>query len=103
MSWDAKKHGREYFYVSIRSGQKTKKVYIGRGLPSRIMADQVALSRADDEVQAESWRAAAARWKRIEAYRSQWAAGVELLTSATLLATGFRRQCRHKWKRQPHA
>ena len=103
MSWDNKQNGREYFYLSVRNGEKTKKLYFGRGMPAQMMADRVALFRAERKNQADSWRASATLWKQIDIFRSQWAAGVELLTSATLLATGFTRQCRHGWKRRQHA
>jgi hypothetical protein len=103
MSWDEKKSGGRYFYLSQRRDGRTRKLYFGSGLPSRMAADRIALHRAELKAQADSWRAAAARWEEIEVYRDQLQAGTQLLTSATLLAAGFTRQCRHGWKRRQHA
>jgi hypothetical protein len=102
MSWDKKKLGKRYYYRSVREGSQTRKVYLGRSLPAQIAGYWIDLQRANRKAQAEAWRAAVACWDTIDDFREQLLAGVQLLTSATLLTAGFHRQGRHKWRRKQH-
>ena len=100
MSWDEKKLGKKYFYLSVRDGERTSKRYLGNGVPSCMAANRMALHRAEKKAQADTWRAAVARWDDIKLFRDQLLAGVHLLTSATLLAAGFHQASRHRWRRR---
>jgi hypothetical protein len=103
VSWDKKQRGGKYYYVARREGSRTRKFYLGCGLPARMAAQRIELYRAERKAQAASWRASAACWKEMDGRRSQVAAGVQLMTNATLLAAGFHRLGRHQWRRWQHA
>ena len=100
MSWDDKGCNRNYFYLSVRVGERTKKKYFGRGVAAKMAADWIALQKAERKLRAATWQEAVAHWDAATAITGQLLDGVELVASATLLAAGFHRPSRHTWRRR---
>jgi hypothetical protein len=97
MAWE--KHGeRTYFYRSVRRDGKVVKVYYGAGPVGRLAAEVGALRRAERQAEADARKAQEDRLGAAVTLTRDLSEGCELLAAATLLAAGYHRPSRHKWR-----
>src|SRR4051794_5358156 len=97
MAWE--KHGeRSYFYRSIRRDSKVKKLYYGAGPTGHLAAEVDALRRAERQAEADARKAQRDRLDAAVALTRDLSAGCDLLAAATLLAAGYHRPSRHRWR-----
>jgi hypothetical protein len=98
MSWE-KRGEKSYVYKYRRVGPKVRRIYLGTGAVGRF-ADAIVTKNRDlrasvaaAEREAEMDRASA------RAHTELLRMWCEILTSAVMLASGFRRPQRHTWRR----
>jgi hypothetical protein len=101
MAWEKRGENR-YFYRSIRRDGHVKKLYYGTGPAARMAADADALNRAERMAAKEVFRAACDLLDAAVRLTRDLNRGCELLAVATLLAAGFHRPSRHKWRKWRH-
>jgi hypothetical protein len=95
MAWE-RRHGRRYFYQSIRVGGKVRHVYLGTGPAARLAAARLELKAAAKEAlvnDRKRWQAALAPARRFAAEMDRW------LTLA-LQTEGYHRHYRGVWTRK---
>ena len=100
MVWEPRgKNKKEYFYRSVRVGDRVRKKYFGAGPIGRIAARAEALRRAERKAQQEKWQAALMDLDAAEEQLGTLEDGCELLMAATLHSLGFHKPTRHAWRR----
>src|SRR4051812_23332161 len=97
MAWE-KRNKRSYFYRSVRSDGKVKKIYYGNGPAGELAANADALRRADRDAEKEARRAAKGRFDAVMTLTLELYRVCDLVASATLLAAGYHRAHRHAWR-----
>ena len=98
MGWETR-HGRKYFYRSVRDGDRVRKRYFGAGFVGRRAARTYALRRAEQRAQKEAWQAAMAMFDTAEEQLSRLEEGCKVVMDAALYSYGFHRPTRHAWRR----
>ena len=95
----AKRNGKDVFYQSRRINGKPTKVYVGTGIEAEKLAAEIERRK---QSRVEAAKVCALRGAQIgvaEGPLDDLCAGLELLVSASLLATGYRRHDR-AWRRR---
>jgi hypothetical protein len=97
VAWE-KRGTRKYFYRSVRTGGRVRKLYYGAGLVGELAASVDALRRAERRAVEQALREERTRLDAAAALTRDLSRGCELLAAATLLTAGFHRPCRHDWR-----
>ncbi len=97
MAWE-KRGNLFYYYRSVRCDGKVKKVYYGSGLTGRLAADMVARHQAERKAARLAHRAMQEQISKAVALNEELGRACDLLAAASLLAAGFHRPCRHRWR-----
>jgi hypothetical protein len=99
MGWVIR-HGRRYYYRSVRMGHTVRRVYAGTGEAGRLAAaedDRRRQARRDrDRVRREE----EARWAEAEGQLDDFNRWTEALARAALMAAGYFRHARGHWRRR---
>jgi hypothetical protein len=103
MSWDRKQSGAEkrYYYRTIRTGEKTTKVYVGKGPLAEMAARLDEMARARQRAAKEAWQVEQLQIADADAALDEFRAAVDLLSRAMLLVAGFHQHHR-QWRRRIH-
>src|SRR5262245_27675223 len=100
MAWESRGNGR-YFYVSRRAADgRVVKSYCGRGRRAQQAARVVAEARVRAEQERRALAAETARLAEADEVTGEVFAAIQLLTEATLLSQGYRRQNYGPWRRR---
>src|SRR4051812_10691018 len=101
MSWDQKPRGSEtgYYYRTVRSGQKTTKVSVGRGPQAEDAARQDEEERQRRLTARQAWRAEQLRLAAADLALRDFRTLTGLLARATLLLAGLH-QHHGEWRRR---
>jgi hypothetical protein len=100
-AWE-KRGDRTYFYRTIRSEGRVRKLYYGTGPVGQLAAEVDALGRTERKAEKETLRAARVRLDAAMFMTQQLSRVCELLAAASLLTAGFHRPARHAWRRWRH-
>ena len=98
MGWEIRR-GREYFYRVTHADGKKQRRYIGSGVLGKVAAGFDALEQAERTAWAEAEQGALQRFEAAEETLATFWDRSELLVHASLLAAGYRRPHRHRWRR----
>src|SRR4051794_26254931 len=101
MAWE-RRGTKRFFYLSTRSGQRVRKLYLGSGPVAQLGAAEVELRRAEAQAVRLRWQAEMAEVEAAEALARRHEILSRLLADAVLLACGFHRQGRHQWRAWRH-
>ena len=95
MAWEARGGGR-YYYRVVRDGGRVRRLYLGNGPVAELAARDVELRRAERQARARSQ----ARLESAEAASRELAELTDLLAQVALVAAGYHRHDRGKWRRR---
>lgn len=92
MGWDHKARGRKsgYYYLSVRTPDGVKKVYVGRGEAAHIAAALIEQRRRERQAAREATRAEVARTADADRLADELYDWAKLLAAAWLTAAGCR-------------
>lgn len=94
------RYGKKLMYLSRRVNGKPRKIYLGTGPLAELAALELEARRSERKAKAEERAARKARPLAAEHSLDSLCAGLELFTTASLLAEGFHRQDRHDWRKR---
>ncbi len=94
MAWEARGRGRYYYKVSRDNG-RVRRLYLGTGPVAELAAQDAELRRAERQARARSQ----ARLEAAEAASQELAELTDLLVKVALVAAGYHRHDRGKWRR----
>jgi hypothetical protein len=97
MAWE-RRGGKAYFYRSVRRGGKVGKEYLGGGAAGQAAAAADQARRAARLAERAAFEREQAGFAAAEALTGACGAGCEVLLEAVLLASGFRRRNRQRWR-----
>jgi len=97
MAWE-KRHGRTYYYRSVRRAGKVQKHYFGAGLAGGIAANTLARQRAQRQVAEQAWKQQQVVLDGADKLTERMYDWGQLLVDASLHAAGYHRHRRHAWK-----
>jgi hypothetical protein len=99
VGWELRR-GRQVYYRSVRDGQKVRHVYVGFGPAAVAAAAEDERRRAKQEVDRADRERRCREWS--EAFRplQDLADVTDALLDATLLATGYDRHDRGRWRKR---
>jgi hypothetical protein len=97
MAWE-KRGRRTYFYRSVRTGRRTRKVYCGGGAVGQMAAAADARRREQRQADLVARQAKAAHLQEVEGLARELRARCQLLADAVLLVSGFHRPYRLAWR-----
>jgi hypothetical protein len=99
MGWESRARGGRYYYRSIRAGNRTRKIYIGKG----VNAHALARAQAEKQQQRQAERAAIlaeqAMTAGAEAALEELRQLADLLFQAAMLSAGYWNR-RGEWRRR---
>src|SRR5829696_9507470 len=98
MGWE-ERHGRLYYYRSVREGKRVRKEYVGGGALGQLIAQLDELERLQREEEEASWREEQERLERSAAYLEELEEAAEILARAELLVAGFHKH-KGQWRRR---
>ncbi len=98
MAWE-KRGSKTYFYRSRRQAGRVRKVYYGGGPLGRLAAEVDALRRAEEQHERDARRARKEQLDAALALSRSLGRACGLLVAASLLAAGFHRPGRHRWRK----
>jgi hypothetical protein len=98
MAWE-RRGKKQFYYRSIRSGGKTKKVYCGSGALGRAAAELDERRREENQGLVAVHQATRMQVKGVEGQSRHLTARCQLLAEAVLLVSGFHRHKRMAWRR----
>ncbi len=101
MPW-ARRHGRRYYYRSVRTGSRVRNVYLGSGPEAEAAAAEVERRKHDRVAARAATRAERDRFEEGLSFLQALSSLVDLLLLAALYAEGFRRHRRGEWRRRRH-
>lgn len=93
----------QYYYYSIRDGDRVRSLYVGRDELARLVADRDTQKRMEMRRQRQAERARREADQAEDRAVAEWFARVERLADATLIAAGFRKHHRSEWRRHRDA
>jgi hypothetical protein len=102
MSWDSKGPHGAYFYLSVREGDRVRKVYAGKGEHARELAHQIEARRQEQRAGREAREREQARVAVAEQALQELRDMASLLVQAVLVGEGLH-QRRGQWRRRRHA
>jgi hypothetical protein len=102
MSWDAKGPHGVYFYVSVREGDRVRKIYAGKGERALELARQIEARRQEQRAGREARAREQAQVAGAEQALRELRDAVSLLVQAVLVGEGLH-QRRGQWRRRRHA
>ncbi len=100
MAWE--KHGRRTYYyrsIKVKVEGRVKKVYCGTGVVGLAACEADLRRREQRQAQMVAWLKERANFDAIEAHSRQLRQWCDLLVEAVLLAVGFHRPNRVRWRR----
>jgi hypothetical protein len=101
MGWERRPTG-SFFYLSRRDDRdgRVRKIYLGRGLAAKLVADQLAENRAARAAERASLEAEQLRLGPPEQALAELDVASDLMASAALLAAGYHRHDRGSWRKK---
>ena len=102
MGWETRKN-RRYFYRVFRNNGEKKRHYIGAGRLGSLASKLDKLRRAERAAAISAESIDRARYEEAEASCDQLWSESDLLITSSLLAAGFRRPGRHRWRKWKNA
>src|SRR5262245_24017823 len=98
MAWELRRNVR-FYYRSRRCNGTVKKVYCGSGVVGQMAAEADAQRRLERQEQLAACQAQRIREQELQTLGRQLEGQCRLLADAVLLANGFHRPRRMKWRR----
>jgi len=92
--------GRKLLYLSRRVNGKPKKIYVGTGPLADLLAAELEGRKRARKATAEAYAAWKAQVGAVENPLDQLCAGLDQVTSASLLAHGYHRHDRGRWRKK---
>src|SRR5262245_2284916 len=92
--------GRKLFYLSRRVNGKPKKIYFGTGPLAEMVAAELEGRKRARKASAEACAMWRAKVGAAEGPLDELCASLELLATASLLALGYHRHDRSKWRKK---
>jgi hypothetical protein len=102
MSWDSKGPHGAYFYLSVREGDRVRKVYAGKGEHALELARQIEARRQEQRTGREAREREQARVGAAEQALQELRDVASLLVQAVFVGAGLH-QHRGQWRRRRHA
>lgn len=99
MSWEVR-HGRRYYYRRCKADYGAEREYIGAGPIAELIADTDAANREEQRIQRDQERTFRQRWRAADQAFVSANRSIEALTAAVLVAAGFHRHDRGKWRKR---
>src|SRR4051794_20380273 len=103
MAWQLRNGSGSYFYFSKRVNGRGVSRYIGAGVAGELPAALIQLGRAERRLAAERRREARSRELSLLAPLEELCQITELVAKAALLAAGFHRHDRGRWRQRRQA
>jgi len=92
--------GRKLLYLSRRVNGKPRKIYVGTGPLADLLAAELESRKRKRQVAREACAAWKADTRTAEQPLAELCASLELLATASLLALGYHRHDRSKWRKK---
>jgi hypothetical protein len=100
MAWE-RRGTRRYFYISRRDpGGRVVKQYVGAGAKGARAATSLAVAKAQRQLDRIAVMAERARLRPLDRLVAEFADAADFLLAATLLAAGYHRHRRGRWRRR---
>jgi hypothetical protein len=93
-----RRNGRIYYYRSVRTGDRVRKVYVGAGELARLTAQRDLANRATREGERQRERAELEQLEALNQPVEELCEAAEILLKVHLVADGYRRY-QGKWRR----
>jgi hypothetical protein len=93
-----RRDGKLYYYRSVRSGEKVRKIYVGAGEFARISHEGDILRRTSRKAQREREKAELERLEALEALVEELSEAAEVLVRTHLIDAGYHRR-KGEWRR----
>jgi hypothetical protein len=103
MAWQLRNGSGPYFYLSKRVNGRVVNRYIGGGVAGELAAALILLGRAERRLAAARRREAMSREQSLLAPLEELCQFTELVAKAALLAAGFHRHERGRWRQRRQA
>ena len=98
--WERRERGGLYYTRSRKVNGKVVREYVGGGVPGEIAARMDALKRRERDEEAATWKEEREQMEALEAPVEELCEAAEMLTKATLLASGYRQHNRGEWRKK---
>lgn len=99
MAWEQRR-GHWYYFRSVRTGDGSRKVYVGRGAAAQEAARQVEQDRIARLAQREAIRVEQLRYALADSSLRDLRTMLQTLVRATLIALGYHCHHRGEWRRR---
>jgi hypothetical protein len=92
-------NGHDYYYRSVRSGERVASEYVGGGEAANLIARIEAIEREQEEARRHSERAERDRIVEQECKLTEWFDGIEAVADLAMEAAGYHRH-KGQWRRR---
>ena len=96
MGWQERRNGRKYFYLSQRTGNCVRKIYLGRGLRAEIESMRLELKARQKQKNSQLREVLV----ELDAMAEDYASSTRLLFEAHLHAAGFHNPKKRGWRKR---
>jgi hypothetical protein len=100
MAWETRRRGGSYYTRSVRVNGVVRRRYVGKDDLAHLLASLDEQDQVAREVEAQAWREERAAALAREAPLIEFAAALDVLMAQTLIAAGYHRHKRGKWRKR---
>jgi len=99
MGWETKERGSSYYYRKEREGARVRSVYVGKGETAILIAQFEAMRHEEEQERRDTEKELREFLEKADYALDNLSELTELLTVATLLASGYHTNKR-QWRRK---
>jgi hypothetical protein len=99
MGWEKRERGSSYYYRKEREGSRVRSIYVGKGETAILIAQFEAMRHEEKQEKCDSEKELRAFLEKTDCVLESLSELTELLTVATLLASGYHTNKR-QWRRK---